>query len=88
MENKIEKDTNQIRARIEKLTDLETKKKPMNKLNSVVIGTEIVAGVLAGLIFGIFLDKLFASKPLFLIIGLIFGNIVSARIVWQKTKSK
>lgn len=91
MSKEIKEKVNQVEAEIVKFKKIATKNKlsrSSNDYSPLSIGVEIVAGVLAGLIFGFLLDKLFASKPLFLIIGLIFGNIASARTIWRKMKSK
>lgn len=49
------------------------KLKPL--LNASVIGFSIVFSILIGLIIGIYLDKLFNTKPYLTIIFLIFGII-------------
>jgi F0F1-type ATP synthase assembly protein I len=58
-----------------------------DKLDAFSISIEIVAGVIVGLITGMILDKIFTTKPLFLIICLIMGMIASARVIWQKGKN-
>ena len=58
-----------------------------NKVNAFSISIEIVAGVIVGLITGILLDKIFTTKPLFLIICLVLGMVASAKIIWLKVKN-
>ena len=65
----------------------QTQKLRNNKLDAFSISIEIVAGVIVGLITGILLDKMFTTKPLFLIICLILGMIASAKVIWQKVKN-
>lgn len=55
-----------------------------NKIDPSTIGIELVAGVLAGLILGVLLDKMFTTKPLFLIICLVLGIIASLRTIYKK----
>lgn len=43
------------------------------------IATDLVAGVAIGVIIGVYLDKWLATKPLFLIICLLFGIIGSIK---------
>jgi len=77
-----------LKERISKLKPVPAPfKKTNNKLDALGISIEIVAGVIVGLITGILMDKIFTTKPLFLIICLILGMVASARTVWQKVKS-
>ncbi|MCP5374510.1 MAG: AtpZ/AtpI family protein [Rickettsiaceae bacterium] len=48
------------------------------------IASELVAGAIVGVIMGILLDKLFNSKPLFLIICIILASIATFRSIWKK----
>jgi ATP synthase protein I len=52
---------------------LDKKIKPI--INASVIGFSIVFSILIGLVIGIYLDKLFNTKPYLTIIFLIFGII-------------
>lgn len=79
---------NTLKERITKLKPLpEDKQKRNDRLDALSVSIEIVAGVIVGLITGICLDKIFATKPVFLIICLVLGMIASARTIWQKLKS-
>ena len=49
--------------------------------DSIKIATELVSGVLVGVFLGAWLDKVFDSKPLLLIICSILGIITSIRAV-------
>jgi ATP synthase protein I len=80
-------DLDSIRKRLNKLKTEKTindLKNTNNKLDPFSIATELVAGVLVGIITGVFFDKMFDSKPLFIIICLTLGIIASGRIIWQK----
>jgi F0F1-type ATP synthase assembly protein I len=48
------------------------------------IASELVAVVIVGVIAGVLLDKLFSSKPLFLIICIILASISAFRSIWRK----
>lgn len=48
------------------------------------IAVEIVAGIIVGTIIGLFLDKIFASSPAFLIICLILSGVAAFRSIWKK----
>lgn len=52
------------------------------------IAVELVAAVVVGLIIGIFLDKMFASKPIFLIICIVLSIIAAFRLIWNKYINK
>lgn len=43
------------------------------------IATDLVAGVIIGIIIGVYLDKWLESKPLFLIICLLFGIMAAVK---------
>jgi F0F1-type ATP synthase assembly protein I len=49
------------------------------------VATELVAGVIIGLMMGIFFDNLFDSKPLFLIICMIVAIIAAFRSIWKSS---
>lgn len=57
-----------------------------NKINAFTIAIELVAGTIVGLITGIFFDRMFDSRPLFLIICLLLGILATVRTIWQKIK--
>ena len=78
-----------------KLQDIQTrinqyskKKKKIDTSNATPLNVaiELVAGILVGLIMGIFFDNLFASKPLCLIICLMLSICASFRSIWNKYK--
>jgi len=62
-----------------------TKKISNNPLN---IATDLVAGVLVGLVGGFYLDKWLGTKPLFIIICLVIGILAGFRMVWREMKRK
>ena len=79
---------NAIKDRITKLKPSSEKNQEINKkFDALCISIEIVAGVIVGLITGVCLDKVFATKPMFIIICLVLGMMASARTIWQKFKS-
>ena len=55
--------------------------------NSIIfdVAIELVAGVIIGLMMGIFFDNLFDSKPLFLIICMIVAIIAAFRSIWKSS---
>jgi F0F1-type ATP synthase assembly protein I len=48
------------------------------------IAIEIVSAISAGSVLGLFLDKIFASKPILFIICLIFAAMAAFRLIWKK----
>ena len=78
-----------IKARIK---DLKTPKvsnsKIRQEINAFSIATDLVSGTMVGVMIGIFTDKFFHSKPLFLIIFTIIGMIAGFNIVRQKVKDR
>ena len=79
----------------EKYKEIETKiaklkeKKPhdpviTNSNMAFNIAVELVAGVIAGVIIGFFFDKLFDSKPVFLIICIMLAIVAAFRSIWNK----
>ena len=83
-----EKQLESLKERIVKLKPIaQTQKFRNNKLDAFSISIEIVAGVIVGLMTGILLDRIFTTKPLFLIICLTLGMIASAKVIWQKVKN-
>lgn len=76
-----------LKQKIDKATKhLQSRAQPQNdKLNkSSTIAIELVAGGVVGTAIGLFLDKIFDFKPLFLIICLMLGIIASFRNIWRK----
>ena len=69
-------------------TTKEPKKKNSNSVDAFTIAAELVTGVIVGLIIGLFFDRIFSSKPLFLIICLLLGVIASFKIIWQTLNRK
>ncbi len=57
-----------------------------NKVNAFTIAIELVAGTIVGLITGVFFDRIFNTRPLFLIICLLLGILASVKTIWQKIK--
>lgn len=58
-----------------------SKKPQISLLN---ISTDLIAGVLIGLIGGFYIDKWLATKPLFIIIGLVIGTLAAFRMIWRE----
>ena len=52
------------------------------------VGTELVSGVLVGAALGYFLDKLFATQPVFLVAGLFFGGAAGFLNVYRFVKNE
>ncbi len=52
------------------------------------VGTELVSGVLVGTALGYFLDKLFATQPIFLVAGLFFGGAAGFLNVYRFVKNE
>ena len=75
-----------LQNRIDKLKtqDEPPSKSKKSKIDALSVGIELVAGVIVGVIIGVFLDKIFASAPIFLIICIVFGITASFRTIWQK----
>lgn len=86
-------DLDELQTRINKLKESNKPqnnrdKKTQDNLNLLIIATELVAGVIIGLISGLFFDKLFDSKPIFLIINLLLGVVAGAKNVWRRITTK
>ena len=80
---------NNILARIKKFKNNKTvTTQPQKSINSWTIAIECVSGAIVGIIIGRFLDKVFDSTPLFLIICLFIGLIASCKIIWQQINDK
>lgn len=52
------------------------------------VAIELLAGVLVGLIVGLLFDKIFGTKPLFLISCLLIGIAASIKPIWKRIKEK
>lgn len=61
-------------------------KKPVGNLLN--ISTDLVSGVIVGLVIGFYLDKWLETKPLFIIICLIIGIVAGFRMIWREMKNK
>lgn len=75
-----------VKKRIEKIKEeqLSISSKKHTSSTIIDIASELVAGVIVGVIVGILLDKLFSSKPLFLILCIILASIAAFRSIWRK----
>ena len=49
----------------------------------LTIAIEIVASVITGVIVGVFLDKLFATKPVLLLVSLIISIIACVKVLYS-----
>jgi ATP synthase protein I len=81
-----------LQKRIEKIKSSD-KKKDFTKESSnyslaMTVATELVAGIIIGMVIGVFFDKVFDSKPLFIILCLLLGIVASLRTIWKKMSSK
>ncbi len=93
---KIPEDLKQIDERIKKLTAKEKearKDRPESDFAYATktgfrVGTELLSGVLVGAALGYFLDKLFDTKPLLLIIFLFFGGAAGFLNVYRFVKNE
>ncbi|ABV74382.1 hypothetical protein A1C_00245 [Rickettsia akari str. Hartford] len=76
-----------IKARIK---DLKTSKisnsKVQQEISPFTISVDLVSGTMVGVVIGIFTDKFFNSKPLFLIVFTIIGMIAGFNIIIQKIR--
>ena len=66
--------------------DSMTNKPPKPRNNPLNIATDLVSGVLVGLVGGFYLDKWLGLTPLFTIIFLIIGMAAGFRMVWKEMK--
>ncbi|GAA5251733.1 AtpZ/AtpI family protein [Candidatus Rickettsia kedanie] len=76
-----------IKARIK---DFKTSKisnsKVQQEISPFTIAVDLVSGTMVGVVIGIFTDKFFNSKPLFLIVFTIIGMIAGFNIIMQKIR--
>ncbi|AFC70491.1 AtpZ/AtpI family protein [Rickettsia australis] len=76
-----------IKARIK---DLKTSKisnsKVQQEISQFTIAVDLVSGTMVGVVIGIFTDKFFNSKPLFIIVFTIIGIIAGFNIIMQKIR--
>lgn len=76
----------------EVLQKIDHYKSKHHKPNNEIIGSnsafniaiEFLAAICVGVIIGLMLDKIFTTKPIFLIICLVLSNIAAMRLIWQK----
>ena len=61
------------------------KQVPKNN-NPLNIATDLVSGVLVGLVGGFYLDKWLDTKPLFIVICIIIGIAAGFRMIWREMK--
>ncbi len=75
-----------VKKRIEKIKEEQLSISSKKHASSPIIDitSELVAGVIVGVIVGVLLDKLFSSKPLFLILCIILASIAAFRSIWRK----
>lgn len=80
---------NNIKARIKDFKSARLfNPKVQQEISSFTIAIDLVSGTMVGVASGIFTDKLFYSKPLFLIIFTIIGMIAGFNIIRQKVNNK
>jgi len=78
-----------IKARIKELkTNKNSNSNLQQEITPFTIAIDLVSGTMIGVVSGIFTDKFFNSKPLFLIIFTIIGMIAGFNIIRQKVNNK
>jgi len=77
-----------LQKRINKIAHKKEAKPAQTNNDSYIVATELVAGVLVGTIIGVFVDKMFDTKPIFLIICLLIGIVASFKTIWYKINKK
>ena len=80
------KKIDELQKKIETIKNQTTNSSESSKNSSPLtdVAAELVAGVIVGVIVGLMFDKLFASKPLFLIICIIISVAAAFRSIWKK----
>lgn len=57
-------------------------------IDALSIAIDLVSSIIVGLLFGFWLDKIFDSKPICIIIFALVGSLAGAKIIWQKLNIK
>lgn len=79
-----------IHERIKEIKTNEGKLKAVNnkqkrgEVTSFSIAADLVSGTLVGVIMGVILDELFNSRPVFLLLCIMFGVIAGVNIIRTK----
>ena len=81
-----DKRVQELQNKIDNLKDeqINSNKPKQSSLAFIDVASELVAGVIVGVILGSLVDNLFNSKPLFLIICVIFAMTAVFRSIWKK----
>lgn len=78
-----------IKKRIKEFKTIEfANLKSKQQINAFNIAVDLVSGTMVGVFIGIIMDKLFNSKPLFLILCMIIGIIAGLNIIRQRLSNK
>jgi len=84
-----ERELDELQKRINSFKQPKIKPRDItHTIGAFTVAIELVAGIIVGLIIGLFFDRMFGTKPIFLIVCLIMGIIASLKIIWQKLNSK
>jgi ATP synthase protein I len=76
----------QLREKINQ--NIEEKNIKKSEINYIIVGVDLVSATIIGLIIGLYLDRIFNSKPIFLIICLIIGMIAGMKMIIEKINIK
>ena len=85
----MDKEISELQKRINAFREPKKKKRKIyNTIDAFTIAIELVTGVIVGLIIGLFFDRMFNSKPFFLVICLLIGIFASFRTIWKNLNRK
>ena len=75
-----------VKKRIEKIKEEQLSISSKKHASSPIIdiASELVAGVIVGVMIGLLFDNVLNTKPWFLVICIIFAMISAFRSIWQK----
>ena len=82
----LDKKIQELKDKIDKIKNEEmSSSKPKNSsLELLNVASELVAGVIVGVMIGLLFDNVLNTKPWFLVICIIFAMISAFRSIWQK----
>lgn len=74
-----------IQKRIDEVKSIRQESHNVKNSNTAFnFAIELVAGGIIGIIMGLFIDNLFDSKPIFLIICIILAFVAAFKTIWHK----